>query len=535
MNMSDHEEVPEGTESHQHGLEGAMGLEGITDTRVPQGVIHRHTIPGETSGVFDDSMDGGRRIMDLALLIKMAGEDGGPVVDGGLERDAWEQVLHQATGEIPARVMVIDNTRCVFELYDGGCPVSVIAQRINQICTYDGKAVRTRCHLRESRDMYIELQREREDAVRQNETYASVAGRIQKDREEVLELKATLQQELLTLREKVSQVNVGDKGVQYHNRDLRFKPQIGTFSGTLPVQRGEVGFKVWKHQVLAALAAHSRQSVRGTMLASITGPASTALEFIGMESSIEDILKEFQRRYLQSKTVDQWRREFFDLMQGPKESILSLTTSLEFAFTCLKEVDPSIDRSVLKTRFFQSLHPRMRDSLRYSFDKEDSTYESLMDAALIIEGERGGTKTLVNGVTQAEDKGIPKTETEDRWKSQIDNINKKVTSVGEEMIKKLEGMALQVQSLKLDSPKKETGATPKQPRRNDYGRRTFPKPETTTAGPFEPGDRNIQCFRCGGWNHMAKYCATQGKVNWRELNRGVLSPKKTEEKAPESK
>ena len=98
----------------------------------------------------------------------------------------------------------------------------------------------------------------------------------------------------------------------------------------------------------------------------------------------------------------------------------------------------------------------MRDSLRYSFDKEDSTYESLMDAALIIEGERGGTKTLVNGVTQAEDKGVPKTETEDRWKSQIDNINKKVTSVGEEMIKKLEGMALQVQSLKLDSPKKET-------------------------------------------------------------------------------
>ena len=70
--------------------------------------------------------------------------------------------------------------------------------------------------------------------------------------------------------------------------------------------------------MLAALAAHSRQSVRGTLLASITGPASTALEFIGMESSIEDILKEFQRRYLQSKTVDQWRREFFDLMQGPK-------------------------------------------------------------------------------------------------------------------------------------------------------------------------------------------------------------------------
>ena len=72
--------------------------------------------------------------------------------------------------------------------------------------------------------MYTELQREREDAMRQSETYAAVTGRIQKDREEVLELKATLQQELLTLREKVSQVNVGDKGVQNYNRDLRFKP-----------------------------------------------------------------------------------------------------------------------------------------------------------------------------------------------------------------------------------------------------------------------------------------------------------------------
>ena len=102
MNMSDHEEVPEGTESHQHGLEGATGLAGgITDMRVPQGVIHRHTIPGETSGMFDDSTDGGRRIMDLALLIKMSGEDGGPVVAGGWNRMLGNKCFTRQQGRYP--------------------------------------------------------------------------------------------------------------------------------------------------------------------------------------------------------------------------------------------------------------------------------------------------------------------------------------------------------------------------------------------------------------------------------------------------
>ena len=55
-------------------------------------------------------------------------------------------------------------------------------------------------------------------------------------------------------------------------RELRFKPQIGTFSGTLPVPKGEVSFQQWKYQVQVALTAHSDKSVRGVMLSSITGP-----------------------------------------------------------------------------------------------------------------------------------------------------------------------------------------------------------------------------------------------------------------------
>ena len=136
------------------------------------------------------------------------------------------------------------------------------------------------------------------------------------------------------------------------------------------------------------------------------------------------------------------------------------------------------------------------------------------------------------GVAQAEDRGILKAETEDRWKGQIDNINKKVTSVGEEMIKKIEGMALQVQSLKMDSPKKEIGATPKQSRRSDFGRRTFPKPETTTAGPFEPGDRNIQCFRCGGWNHMGQILCDAGKSKLEGVKPGRALSKEDRREGP---
>ena len=130
------------------------------------------------------------------------------------------------------------------------------------------------------------------------------------------------------------------------------------------------------------------------MTSTITGTASSNYEFLGIDSTIEEILEDFQDRYLQKKSADVLRNEFHNIRQGPKDSIETLANSLEVAFTKLQEVDPSVTKDVLKERLFIGMTQRLRDSLRFIYDKPECTYKSLMAEARIIEAERSDTKTV---------------------------------------------------------------------------------------------------------------------------------------------
>ena len=52
-------------------------------------------------------------------------------------------------------------------------------------------------------------------------------------------------------------------------------------------------------------------------------------------------------------------------------------------------------RDILKERFYQSMNQRMRDSLRFAYEQEGSTYESLIDKAKMVEAERADAKATV--------------------------------------------------------------------------------------------------------------------------------------------
>ena len=43
-------------------------------------------------------------------------------------------------------------------------------------------------------------------------------------------------------------------------------------------------------------------------------------------------------------------------------------------------------------------------------------------------------------------------------------------------------------------------------------------PAASAAGPFKPGQKPLQCYKCGGWGHTYKECASQGGIDWRGLN-----------------
>ena len=77
-------------------------------------------------------------------------------------------------------------------------------------------------------------------------------------------------------------------------------------------------------------------------------------------------------------------------------------------------------------------------------------------------------------------------------------------------------------------PKQNSGGTTPQKmkdgRRNEGNGYKGQGPATTSAGPFKPGQKPFQCYRCGGWGHSYKQYPSQGGIDWRTLNGAVVPP-----------
>ena len=492
------------------------------------------------------------RLHALSIEWLLRTPKGEPVRGRGLEENEWKEAYEGIIGGMPARVSPIDALRCIVDVTED-VDILEAARLLNAIDFIYGQTVYSGTIL-QSRHAMVRRLDATSDRIRRLsllESTESLSRERERQKEEMDDYIRKIRSELETLRHDLEQVSEGTgSNVSLNHsrtrsrsrsseRPLNFKPEIGLFSGTTPVPRGEVGFTQWKFQIEAALSNYSEHAVRTIMTSRITGPASGSLRYIGMNANIETILEEFQKRYLQKKTTDQLRHDFFSIKQQPKESIQSLSANLESAFTLLEEADPTVSRSLLKDRFFQSLTQRMRDSLRFVRNDPECTYDRLMEEARKIETERCDIKAV--GISQSATMKVVHFEDECEDIEKLEKLDKKLKSGQDTLMRKLDGMTAQMKAMNAHSPvkgeKKRDGVhLPKSPNRDNNSKsRVFPKPPTTAAGPFQPNERPLQCYKCGGWNHMAKVCPTQGKVNWGELNRAGPASKKGNEEAPVSK
>ena len=69
----------------------------------------------------------------------------------------------------------------------------------------------------------------------------------------------------------------------------------------------------------------------------------------------------------------------------------------------------------------------------------------------------------------------------------------------------------------------------KSPRSPRTGRQNVNEsgPEPTAAGPFHGNRRPLQCYKCGGWGHVACECAMAENLDWRGLMGADPTPEKT--------
>ena len=148
------------------------------------------------------------------------------------------------------------------------------------------------------------------------------------------------------------------------------------------------------------------------------------------------------------------------------------------------------------------MHQHLKDSIRFCYKKEETTYEELFCETVKAEKEK-----------------VPETK--------ITSLKAK-SAIVEPAVAKEDNAGIQDLRQKIDAlttaVKLSTfgGARPKQPGNGGTPQKGKDKnrmngspykgqdPTITSAGPFKSGQKHFQCYHCGGWGHSYKQCPSQG-------------------------
>ena len=137
-------------------------------------------------------------------------------------------------------------------------------------------------------------------------------------------------------------------------------PNLPIFSGQELVPSTEGSIDQWLFQVEGALATHTEEAVRSAVIGSVRGAARELLEFIGYGEEMSDILKHIKERFGPGPSKAKLQKEFFLMEQKKTESINQFVGRVEQQFKRLRALYPGgYDRSQLKERIFQGMHPHL--------------------------------------------------------------------------------------------------------------------------------------------------------------------------------
>ena len=145
-------------------------------------------------------------------------------------------------------------------------------------------------------------------------------------------------------------------------------PSLPIFSGQEPVPSTEGSIDQWLFQVKGALVTHTEEAVRSAVIGSVRGAAQELLEFIGYGEEMSAILRHRKEQFGQGPSKAKLQKEFFLMEQRKTESINQFTGRVEQWFKRFRALySGRYDRSQLKERIFQGMHPHLRDSMQFLY------------------------------------------------------------------------------------------------------------------------------------------------------------------------
>ena len=182
---------------------------------------------------------------------------------------------------------------------------------------------------------------------------------------------------------------------------------------------------------------------------------------------------------------------------------------MELKYKKLVELYPGrYTKDILKERLFYGMTQHLPNLMRYLYKKPETTYEELMMSAKEGEAEWINNKACMKSTVVNEDPG----------KKEREELKQRIKKLTESV------KAANLQTKPASPQHKKSPRSPRTGQQNANER----GPEPTAAGPFHGNRRPLQCYKCGGWGHVARECPTVENLDWR----GLIQADPTPEKAP---
>ena len=160
------------------------------------------------------------------------------------------------------------------------------------------------------------------------------------------------------------------------------------------------------------------------------------------------------------------------------------------------------DHSQLKEQIFQGMHPHLRDSMWFSYMKEEVGYEEFL-TAVYEAGTEGSEGKVVN--IKAKALTVEKI-VENREQNELKDLRQQIESLATIMKSAMIGGTKSKVMGGVSSPrKKEVSGTSPQ--------KVFQGSPRKVKGPLKPGQKPIKCYRCDGWGHGWRECPTLENLN----------------------
>ena len=191
------------------------------------------------------------------------------------------------------------------------------------------------------------------------------------------------------------------------------------------------------------------------------------------------------------------QQEFYQLAQDKNKKLRQFAGRLKQKYKYLKEKFPDrYQTKDLKDRLFHGMHSHIHESMRFLYKKPEVTYEELLSETLEAEKDCCPFKSMI-------------------VKSKAAVVESEALPSLQQLTKEISALTTVVKSASMGTPKtKPPNHKTKINSLKGNGNKDSPRkgkgPIASAAGPFKPGQKPLQCYKCGGWGHIHKECPLQG-------------------------